>query len=240
MSKPLFTESLRVAKFLDAVTDYSESKRENIVCKNAIEVALRERFNGFTLDDDCARDLCEQFGVERVGWVLANTIQHKTWDGRFREHNKQWAEKYTIPTDPEDYTTDYCVNSHSEIVNGLIDQYHSYVQNLDILDFTACVKGSVHDDYTEKLLILKPSALSEKYRSSEFQYFFAEAGFGCDPKATGTKVFGRFLSDGEETQFRRGDFLGIADESLLPDWALEKLKELTIVCEESQGMGGIQ
>ena len=61
--------------------------------------------------------------------------------------------------------------TQDEIVNGLIDQYRSYVQTVDVLNFSACVYGSRSGDYEGKLMILRPSALNEQYRSSEYQYF---------------------------------------------------------------------
>jgi hypothetical protein len=91
-------------------------------------------------------------------------------------------------------------------------------------------------------MILRPSALNEQYRSREYQYFLADSGFGCNPDKLGGKVFGRFLTDGESTQFRRGDFLGEADSYGLPDWAKKKLQELIIIGQGDNGfeMGGMQ
>ena len=71
---------------------------------------------------------CDEYGVDRVGWVLANTVQNHPWDGRFRHYNKTWAQEYPIPNEPEDCTYEYSVNSHPEIVNGLIDQFRAFTQ----------------------------------------------------------------------------------------------------------------
>ena len=84
---------------------------------------------------------------------------------------------------------------------------------------------SYHDNYEGKLLVLRPEALKEEYRFEEFQYFLGQSGFGCDPSKLGTKVFGRFLIDGEETSFHRGAFMGVADEKKLPEWAKVKLMQ---------------
>ena len=92
---------------------------------------------------------------------------------------------------------------------------------------------SYHDNYEGKLLVLRPEALKEEYRFEEFQYFLGQSGFGCDPSKLGTKVFGRFLIDGEETSFHRGAFMGVADEKKLPEWAKEKLRQMT--APESSG-----
>ena len=88
------------------------------------------------------------------------------------------------------------------------------------------IPKSNEDSYENRLLILKPESLKEEFRHAEFQYFLARAGFGCAPSKLGTKVFGEFLCDGEKASFRRYDFLGIADENKLPDWAKQKLQNM--------------
>ncbi len=90
----------------------------------------------------------------------------------------------------------------------------------------AIIPKSNGEIYENRLLILKPGSLKEEYRHAEFQYFYARAGFGCDPTKLGTKVFGEFLCDGEKASFRRCDFLGIADENKLPVWAKQKLQNM--------------
>ena len=62
------------------------------------------------------------------------------------------------------------------------------------------------------------------------------------PSASGRKVFGKFLKDGENTNFNRSDFLGVIKDECIPEWAAEKLAELEPPDEdESEGitMGGI-
>ena len=43
------------------------------------------------------------------------------------------------------------------------------------------------------------------------------------PSASGRKVFGKFLKDGENTNFNRSDFLGVINDECIPEWAAEKL-----------------
>ena len=45
-----------------------------------------------------------------------------------------------------------------------------------------------------------------------------------------------FLIDGEETNFSRSDFYGIADESKIPDWAVERLNEIRTEPTQDEGM----
>ncbi len=95
------------------------------------------------------------------------------------------------------------------------------------VEVSSVIPESYMKNYDNKLIVLNPTALKEEFRHEEFQYFYAKAGFGCDPSKLGTKIFGEFLYDGEKASFRRADFLGIADQDKLPEWAKEKLQQLT-------------
>lgn len=98
-------------------------------------------------------------------------------------------------------------------------------EELGILSQKACLPNSNEDDYTGKLLILHTDALAEDYKKGEYQYFYANGGNGCRPTSLGRKIFGFFVSDGEQTQFVRGDFIGIADPEQVPDWVNENLEK---------------
>ena len=90
------------------------------------------------------------------------------------------------------------------------------------------------------MLVLRGDVLKDQYKTPEDQLFLAESGFGCTPNARGRKVFGKFLKDGEETNFQRGDFIGILKEEYLPEWAKEKLAELQPPAEsDGMTMGGM-
>lgn len=120
-----------------------------------------------------------------------------------------------------------------------INQAREAWQKLGLFDFSHCSEDA---DYAGKLLILKPSVLKDEYKASDYQLFYAESGFGCSPSASGRKVFGKFLKDGENTNFNRSDFLGVIKDECIPEWAAEKLAELEPPDEdESEGitMGGI-
>ena len=45
------------------------------------------------------------------------------------------------------------------------------------------------------------------------------------------------MSDGEKTQFVRGDFIGIADPEQVPDWENENLKKFLHPQENSEDGG---
>ena len=76
----------------------------------------------------------------------------------------------------------------------------------------------------EVILILK--LLSERlFFPVHIRY--AHDGFGCSPHAIGRSIRCTCLGDGEHTRWNRSDFIGVLQENLLPEWAKEKLNELT-------------
>ncbi len=97
-----------------------------VECKEAIEKAIAENFDGYTLPRDTAKAVIEKFGKERVELVLANTIMHNSHDGRFSVNNKEWA-KSLVPYANWD-TRDYVVTSHPAVLDGFTNQARRYVE----------------------------------------------------------------------------------------------------------------
>ena len=94
---PLYTHTLPYAMEHGRADDYLESRKRNLDCKNAIEDAIRKNFDGLHLAYDAAKEIIEEYGAERVVFILANTVQHLEYDGRFSIGNKAWAKGYGIP-----------------------------------------------------------------------------------------------------------------------------------------------
>lgn len=101
-------------------------------------------------------------------------------------------------------------------------QNNNQLKDGELFDKSHCTQDAY---YEGKLLVIKPTSLIEEYRTSDFQLFYATAGFGCDPNKLGTKVFGFFLKDDDECSFDRSKFFGVIDEKYIPEWAKEKLEE---------------
>ena len=203
---------------------WKESYRENCNCARAIERAIAEHYKDNRLGV-CAPEIISRYGFDRVNWVLANTIQEKNHDGRFSKENKSWANKHYIPQ--EDTRWYFTVESHPGLVNMFVDQAREAWSALGLFDTEHCESESIIDmDLTNKICILKGTALKEEYRKPEFQLFLACSGFGCKPDALGTKVFGKFLIDDEDATFVRADFIGVIKEECLPEWATEKMTKM--------------
>lgn len=97
-----------------------------VECKNAIEQAIAEKFDGYTLPRDTAEGVIRQYGKERVEIVLANTITHLSHDGRFSPNNKEWAKSLMPSADWQ--TRDYIVTSHPAVLDGFTNQARRYIE----------------------------------------------------------------------------------------------------------------
>ena len=222
----LYPYSSEEARRRDELTLWRASHQENIACKEAIEEAVRQHFDGSRLDNDCLTGVFQEFGYKRTAWVLANTLQQLEWDGRFSPKNKAWAEQFPIPWDKR-HSTEFAVTSHPAVLDGVVDQYRKIYQELGLFGPEQCEPNSYSSlDYEGKVLVLSPDTLKESYWTPQAQLWYAHDGFGCSPHAIGRSVRCTCLGDGEMTRWNRTDFIGVLKEEFLPDWAEEKLKEL--------------
>lgn len=228
--KSLYKWSLNEAIRNNEKDLWRESYKENCDCARSIEKAIAKNHDGRHLNTDFMDDILEQYGFNRVNFVLANTVKQKSHDGRFSQENKDWANQFYIPHD--EVRWHYTVDSHPGLVDMCVNNVRKQWQAKGLFDKNHCEQDE-SIDYAGKVLILKASQLKEEYQKPEFQLFCATGGFGCNPSALGRKVFGFFLFDGEETHFSRNQFFGVIRDECLPDWAKEKL--LDIQSSESEG-----
>lgn len=122
----VYRQSRDYAREHGEIPAFRDSFRMNIACKNAIETAVRENFDGMHLSADAVKPVLEQYGAERVGYVLANTIQEKAWDGRFSHRNKEWAAGISIAENTvmgENRNREFAVDSHPTILDGFVSMF---------------------------------------------------------------------------------------------------------------------
>ena len=133
---------------------YWLSDQANFSCKVAIEQAISAHYRDNRLDTASAvQEILEEFGAERMNFILANTIQHKDADGRISRDNKAWAK--TIPMPEDSATSQQCADLIVDQVNpGLVDlftrQARKAVQEKE--------KGSVLQKLKQELPVHKPAA----------------------------------------------------------------------------------
>ena len=228
----MYKKTREEARRCGETTNWRENVKQNKECANGIKTFISHYFDGMYLEDGCVHDVINAYGYDRTMWVLAATVKYRDYDGRFSRDNRKWADSIIPSYFAREEFQRYVCEAHPAILDGFIGMVRRAYQELHLLDRSHCIADSNKLDYEKKLLILSPEWLNTAHKKPELQYVYATNGFGCDPKACGTKVYGTFLADGEHTEFRRSDFLGIADETQLPDWVREKLTELQHLQEE--------
>lgn len=123
---PVYPYSAGHARERGELNEYRASLRANVSCKEAIEAAIREHYRDNRLDAGAVGQVAEQFGQERMLYVLAATVRHFDYDGRISQDNKRWAN--TIPAYQNgdgmdsDRTAQFVVSSHPGLTDLFLTQ----------------------------------------------------------------------------------------------------------------------
>lgn len=128
---PVYYEPFSYAKENDEVDLYRTSYRLNSECKQAIHEAIADNYDGMYLGDGAVDQVVRQYGMERVGYILANTLHHKSYDGRFSHSNKEWSEQVSAPEHNADrmtFRTDWVVDSHPAILDGFVTMFRKELE----------------------------------------------------------------------------------------------------------------
>ena len=94
---------------------WRESRDLNDKCSDDIAQAIRRHFDGMRLDKKAVTEVVDVWGLDRVEYVLAGTLQMRDGDGRFSRNNMAWAKSFLIW--PGMYA---CVAAHSAILDGYV------------------------------------------------------------------------------------------------------------------------
>ena len=120
---PVYYESFGYAAENGEVDLYRISRQLNEECRNAIEEAIADYFDGMNLADDATKSVVEQFGMERMGYILAYTLNYNNHDGRYSHSNREWADTTCKGERGSNIRTDWIVRSHPTVLNGFVDMY---------------------------------------------------------------------------------------------------------------------
>lgn len=117
---PLYLHTAQYAKEHNELDAYRASVAVSRNCARDVEEAINQHFDGMHLDHDAARGVIDEYGLERVLHVLANTVRHADWDQRYSAQHKKWAA--AMPNqDSENVQMDYLISSHPTVLDGFID-----------------------------------------------------------------------------------------------------------------------
>ena len=129
---PVYRQNAAYAREHGELEQYRVSRQANIACREAIEQAIHQNYDGSRLFDGTAAKVMQQYGAERVLYVLANTIQQKELDGRFSFPNREWAKTEDVQSNRDDFGIDrnyeFVVNSHAGLTDLFVSQARQEVE----------------------------------------------------------------------------------------------------------------
>lgn len=115
--KRVYKLDYQAAESRGELDKWRKSLQLNRDCRDALVAAMRQGYDGYTASSIDVKPVAEQFGYERILWVLANTINHHKGDGRISRAIIQWAENMGIP---DDHNNSYFfMNEHPGLIGIL-------------------------------------------------------------------------------------------------------------------------
>ncbi len=120
---PVYRHSAEYADEHGELEIYRESRKANVECRSFIESALHANYRDNSLDTETALcQLGQKFSMERLSYVIANTVRLKKHDGRISGANKAWADSVSVAEDRSEWGDDRNLSFIIDRVNpGLLD-----------------------------------------------------------------------------------------------------------------------
>lgn len=216
---PFYTHSLDNARHCCEVEKWRASHKANIDCAKAIENAIADNFKDNNFDSDCVKPIIEEFGFDRVNFILRYNLKNAQHDARYSKENREWGESLYAPE--SNMRHDYIINSHPVLLNNFTDRIRNEWDKLNLWNASHCI-DKTGINLEGKILVVSPSKMNDKYKTPDDQLFMAISGFGCSPSKSGRAVYGYFLKDDEHCRWNREDFIGILKNEFIPDWVKNK------------------
>ena len=132
---------------------------QRLECKKDIDALIAEKFNGFVLPRNTADEIIDKYGIDCVEFVLANTVTHFDYDGRFSRNNKDWAKDIVAENEWEN--NDLILSSHPAVLDGFTNQARRYINVIREKEKEAQQKITI-DGY-ECVLVDEWGSEKEKY-----------------------------------------------------------------------------
>ena len=118
----IYRNTAAYAKENGEIQKWRDSKAENIACRDAVDRAVAENFDGAHLKTEAILDnVIAAYGKERVELILAANIQQKAHDGRFSRENKEWAASVSMPEGEKIYMVSD--RTHPVLLDALAKEY---------------------------------------------------------------------------------------------------------------------
>ena len=120
-TQPVYLQTWQYADEHGELDSYRYSRKLSGECKSEMDRAIRDNFDGMRLNEGFEDKLIERYGMERVAFIIATTINEHGDDGRYSRTNKEWAK--TIPmSESEDDRRNCILNVHPAVLDGFTDR----------------------------------------------------------------------------------------------------------------------
>lgn len=116
---PVYLKTSHYALEHNEFGQYQASHNLSEECRNAIDKAISENYDGMHLRSGFEMKLIDEYGEERVRYIFATTLRENLGDGRYSPENKGWAENIPISESPEE-RRNCCLNSHPAVIDGVV------------------------------------------------------------------------------------------------------------------------
>ncbi len=147
---PVYLQSAQYAIEHGDLDEYRNSRALSEECRDAIDKAISENFDGMRLKDGFISELVDKFGMERVQYILATTIRENLGDGRYSPENKGWAENIAV-SESQDERRNCCLRSHPAVIDGVVNSFKKYMRYNDFLDEVTNDKQNDNKEEQEEL-----------------------------------------------------------------------------------------
>ena len=124
---PLYLETIQYAREHGELNEYSRSHKQSEECRDAIDRAISKNYDGLRLKDGFFPELINEYGAERVQYILATTVRENLSDGRYSPENKEWAQNIAVSESAEE-RRNCCLHSHPAVIDGVINSFQKYMK----------------------------------------------------------------------------------------------------------------
>ena len=176
-----------------------EATMINIECRDDIQDYIRRNFDGLRLNVNYMSNLIEKYSIERMTYILANTVQINNEDGRYSQSNKEWAKQVNINNENKDRRM-FVINSHPAIVDGFVTAYrklekeHQAMEEMKGFEIIDIYSGKTKVKPTVELYEVKDQLYGKDMNGLAIQLWEVnENNEMVSPYSTVTKNFGEFI-----------------------------------------------
>ena len=116
---PVYKFSGETARKNGEIDVFRASYKLNVECGEAIDKAITDsNYEQYRYDLKTAvKSVIDEYGVDRVSWVLAANVNHHDFDGRLSTTTKAWAKKFDTPS------PDYHLKTHLAVLDGFANRF---------------------------------------------------------------------------------------------------------------------